>query len=232
MAMRKNELPVPVPEVYEHEQFGQIRVVKIDGDVKFVGTDVATALGYANPRDALAKHVPDHFKRESRIATPGGVQSVIVLDEAGLYRLVFRSKLPEAEKFTDWACEIMVNVRREGYYALPGAEVETDLFDKLEKAKLRLERRRLKLDRERLKHDCERLAFELKQAELANSADAKKMTTAQLLRELASAARDDKLRNDLVCQAATLLGVTVKFAEQQSSSTETRNARLSKSLTR
>ena len=225
MAMRKNELPVPVPEVYEHEQFGQIRVVKIDGDVKFVGTDVATALGYANPRDALAKHVPDHFKRESRIATPGGVQSVIVLDEAGLYRLVFRSKLPEAEKFTDWACEIMVNIRREGYYALPGAEVETDRFDKLEKAKLRLERQRLKLDRERL-------AFELKQAELANSADAKKMTTAQLLRELASAARDDKLRNDLVCQAATLLGVTVKFAEQQSSSTETRNARLSKSLTR
>ena len=225
MAMRKNELPVPVPEVYEHEQFGRIRVIKIDGDVKFVGTDVATALGYANPRDALAKHVPDHFKRESRIATPGGVQSVIVLDEAGLYRLVFRSKLPEAEKFTDWACEIMVNIRREGYYALPGAEVETDRFDKLEKAKLRLERQRLKLDRERL-------AFELKQAELANSADAKKMTTAQLLRELASAARDDKLRNDLVCQAATLLGVTVKFAEQQSSSTETRNARLSKSLTR
>ena len=119
----------------------------------------------------------------------------------------------------------MVNIRREGYYALPGAEVETDRFDKLEKAKLRLERRRLKLDRERL-------AFELKQAELANSADAKKMTTAQLLRELASATRDDKLRNELVCQAATLLGVTVAFAKKQSSSTESQNVYPFKSLTR
>lgn len=122
MAMKIGTLPAVVPQIYEHEQFGKIRVVTIDGEVKFVGRDVANALGYSNPRDALAKHVPDKFKTVSQIATPQGVQSVTLISEAGLYKLVFRSKLPEAERFTDWAAEIMVSVRKTGSYTLPESD--------------------------------------------------------------------------------------------------------------
>lgn len=111
-----------VPQIYEHEQFGQIRVIEIEGEVKFVGRDAAIALGYSNPRDALAKHVPDKFKGVSQIATPYGAQTMTIISEAGLYRLAFRSKLPEAEKFTDWAAEIMVSVRKTGSYTLPESD--------------------------------------------------------------------------------------------------------------
>lgn len=123
MAMKIGTLPAVVPQVYEHEQFGKIRVVTIDGEVKFVGTDAATALGYANPQKALRDHVPAHFKRAERIVHPsGGAQNTILIDEQGLYRLAFRSKLPEAERFTDWAAEIMVSVRKTGSYTLPEAD--------------------------------------------------------------------------------------------------------------
>ena len=189
MSMKQGEVPALVPQVFEHEQFGQVRVVTIDGEPKFVGTDVATTLGYANPRDALAKHVPDKFKRGSQIATPGGVQSVILIDEAGLYRLVFRSKLPEAEKFTDWACEIMVSVRKTGSYTLPTVATE-------------LERERLEVEKMQLATEQARLEVEFKRLALERDNFAK----AQLFRELASASGDNQsMRNKFLKEAAKLL---------------------------
>ena len=122
MAMKQGELPAVVPQIYEHEQFGKIRVVKIGEEVKFFGSDVATALGYTNPRKALADHIPDKFKLVSQIVTAGQRRTVTLISEEGLYRLTFRSKLPEAEKFTDWACEIMISVRKTGSYTLPESD--------------------------------------------------------------------------------------------------------------
>ena len=102
---------------FTHPDFGDVRVVNENGEPLFVGKDVAIALGYSNPRDALAKHVPDKFKRVSQIATPGGKQDVTLITEAGLYKLVFASKLPKATEFSDWVCEeVIPSIRKYGIY--------------------------------------------------------------------------------------------------------------------
>ena len=104
-------------QLFEHEEFGSVRVVIIDGEPWFVGKDVAIALGYKEPEKAIREHIPDKFKGVSVLDTPGGKQKVVVINEAGMYRLVFRSKLPAAEKFTDWVCEeVLPSIRKTGAY--------------------------------------------------------------------------------------------------------------------
>ena len=108
-----------LPQVFNHPQFGSVRIVIIDNVAWFVGKDVATALGYAKPADAVRDHVPDKFKGVSVLETPGGRQEVVAINEAGVYKLVMRSKLPKAEEFSDWACgEVLPSVRKYGYYSV------------------------------------------------------------------------------------------------------------------
>ena len=112
------------PTIYEHEQFGKIRVVDEKGEPWFVGKDVATALGYSNPRKALADHVPDKFKKDGVTIrdSMGREQTPTLITEAGLYKLVMRSKLPTAEKFSDWVCaEVIPTIRKHGVYMTPAA---------------------------------------------------------------------------------------------------------------
>ena len=112
-------------QIFKHPDFGDVRIIEIDGKPFFVGKDVAVALDYSNPRDALAKHVPDKFKRVSQIATPGGEQKMTLISEAGMYKLVMRSKLPNAEKFSDWTCEeVLPSIRKTGMYIDPNAPID------------------------------------------------------------------------------------------------------------
>ena len=106
-------------QIFNHPEFGGVRVVELDGEAFFVGRDVATALGYAKPENALATHVPDKYKKVTPIqGTLGGTQNMTVINEAGLYKLVMRSKLPNAEKFSDWVCEeVLPSIRKHGVYA-------------------------------------------------------------------------------------------------------------------
>lgn len=106
--------------LFENEHLrAKIRTVVIDGDPWFVGKDVADYLAYANTKDALKKLVPDKYKRRSRLATPWGVQSFVLINEAGLYKLIFRSTLPKAVEFSDWVCEdVLPKLRRTGEYHL------------------------------------------------------------------------------------------------------------------
>jgi anti-repressor protein len=67
-----------------------------------VANDVAKALGYADPADAVWRKVKAKNKGICEIQTPGGIQSMTVLKESGIYQLIFGSKLPSAEKFQDW----------------------------------------------------------------------------------------------------------------------------------
>lgn len=95
----------------------QVRTVVIDGQPWFVGRDVALALGYSNPRDALAKHVPDQHKGVSRIATPSGGQDMTVITEPGMYRLIMRSNTELADRFQEWVtAEVLPAIRRTGGY--------------------------------------------------------------------------------------------------------------------
>ena len=118
MAMKRKNLPELAPQVFDHEQFGSVRVVMIDNEPYFVGIDVAKALGYKRERDALKEHVPDKFKLTRQITASGQRRNVTLINEHGMYRLVLRSKLPSAEKFTDWACDVLVSIRKTGSYSV------------------------------------------------------------------------------------------------------------------
>lgn len=106
-------------QVFNHEEFGDVRVIIRDGEPWFVGKDVANALGYKNTRDALAKHVDDQDKGESRIATPSGTQIMIVINESGFYSLVFSSELEGAQAFKHWVThEVLPSIRKTGSYSI------------------------------------------------------------------------------------------------------------------
>lgn len=120
-------------QIYNHPEFGGVRVIMIDSEPYFVGTDVANALGYSNPQKALRDHVPDKYKRAERIVHPsGGAQDTIVISEAGLYKLVMRSKLPNAEKFSDWVCEeVLPSIRKTGMYIDPRTEITSEMLRRM-----------------------------------------------------------------------------------------------------
>ena len=85
--------------IYENEEFGTVRTVVVDGEPWFVGKDVAEALGYSNSRKALLDHVDDEDKGVTNCDTLGGNQNLTIINESGVYALIFRSKLPNAKKF-------------------------------------------------------------------------------------------------------------------------------------
>lgn len=107
-------------KIFKNSEFGEVRTVEIDGEPWLVGKDVALALGYSNPRDALAKHVDDEDKGVSQIATPSGIQEMTIINESGLYSLVLSSKLPSAKKFRRWVTsEVLPSIRKTGAYNIP-----------------------------------------------------------------------------------------------------------------
>ena len=119
-------------QIFNNPDFGDIRVVVINNEPWLVGKDAAIALGYSKPADAIRVHVPDKFKGVYEMETPGGRQKVVILKEAGLYKLIMRSKLPNAEKFSDWTCgEVLPSIRKDGFYINPNAPVDPDLLIKI-----------------------------------------------------------------------------------------------------
>lgn len=125
--------------VFKNEDFGEVRTIEINGEPWFVGKDVATKLGYSNPRDALANHVFDEDKGVEKLDTPGGVQSLTIINESGLYSLVFNSRLESAKKFKHWVTsEVIPQIRKTGAYHIPKtyAEALREIADKAEKMEL------------------------------------------------------------------------------------------------
>ena len=90
------------------------------GEPWFVGKDVASVLGYSNPRDALAKRVDTDDKGVANCDTLGGEQNMTIINESGLYSLILSSKLPTAKKFKHWVTsEVLPNIRKHGAYMTP-----------------------------------------------------------------------------------------------------------------
>ena len=104
--------------IFENEAFGTVRTLYIEGQPWFVGKDVAEALGYSNPRDALSKHVDEDDKNTVAIRDGNkGNPNQIIINEAGVYSLIFSSKLPEAKSFKRWVThEVLPSIRRHGVY--------------------------------------------------------------------------------------------------------------------
>lgn len=107
-------------QIFNHERFGQVRVVMIDGEPWFVGKDVADILGYTNSRKAIADHVDEDDKGVTKCDTLGGVQDLVAINESGLYSLILSSKLPTAKRFKHWVTsEVLPSVRKHGAYMTP-----------------------------------------------------------------------------------------------------------------
>lgn len=102
-------------QIFNNPEFGTIRTLTIDDKTLFCANDVAKALGYARPADAISAHCKGSVKH--RVLTNGGPQLMTFIPESDLYRLTFKSKLPAAEKFTDWVTEqVLPSIRKNGGY--------------------------------------------------------------------------------------------------------------------
>lgn len=108
-------------QIFNSPDFGTVRTLDNDGTVLFCGADIAKALGYSNPSKALNDHCKgDLTKRYPITDSLGRTQDAIFIPESDLYRLVFGSKLPTAEKFTDWVTEtVLPSIRKHGAYMTP-----------------------------------------------------------------------------------------------------------------
>lgn len=126
-------------QIFKNEEFGEIRTVQLNNETYFVGKDIATALGYKNTKDALLTHVDESDKRviqRSEITTiennlPKDVfpvnfvsadipnRGLTIINESGLYALIFGSKLESAKRFKHWVTsEVLPSIRKHGVYAV------------------------------------------------------------------------------------------------------------------
>lgn len=103
-------------QIFNNSEFGAIRTAQINGDVYFVGKDVAEILGYTNPQKAIRDHVDDDDKTVNDSFRVNGT-AVVLINESGLYSLILSSKLPKAKEFKHWVTgEILPTIRKHGAY--------------------------------------------------------------------------------------------------------------------
>ena len=115
-------------QVFQNAEFGSVRTTTVNGEVMFVAKDIATILGYSNPRDAINNHVDDEDKGVAKCDTLGGVQDLTIINESGLYSLILSSKMPNARKFKRWVtAEVLPAIRRHGMYVTEDLIANPDL---------------------------------------------------------------------------------------------------------
>lgn len=103
--------------VFGNADFGEVRTVVIDGEPWFVGKDVAQCLGYTNPSKALADHVDDDDKLNNKTLSSLGQRGGWLINESGMYALIFGSKLEKAREFKRWVTsEVLPALRKTGHY--------------------------------------------------------------------------------------------------------------------
>lgn len=118
----KNEVTI-----FNNEEFGQVRTLVINDKPYFVANDVANALGYKVPKDAISAHCKGAIKH--RLPTNGGNQEIKFIPEGDIYRLIMKSKLPSAEKFESWVVdEVLPSIRKHGAY-MTNEVIERTLTD-------------------------------------------------------------------------------------------------------
>lgn len=101
--------------IFNNPEFGEVRTIEEDGKVLFCGNDVAKALGYSSPKDAISRHCKGALIR--RLPTNGGEQDMKFIPEGDIYRMAAKSELPGAERFESWIFdEVLPSIRRNGGY--------------------------------------------------------------------------------------------------------------------
>lgn len=155
-------------KIFENPEFGQVRMVVIDGEPWFVGKDVASVLGYEKERNAIQRHVDeDDALKRGVTDSLGRTQETTIINESGLYALIFGSKLPNAKKFKNWVTsEVLPSIRKTGAYGnrIPMttegqikllAQGNVELNEKIDNVKQELEE--FKQDMPLLAVECEKV---------------------------------------------------------------------------
>jgi anti-repressor protein len=117
-------------QIFNSSEFGRIRTLDKNGQPYFVASDIAKALGYIDS----AKAIRTHCKGVSEMSTPtnGGIQTVKIIPEGDVYRLIMKSKLPSAERFESWVMdEVLPTIRKHGMYAVDELVNNPDLLIKV-----------------------------------------------------------------------------------------------------
>lgn len=105
-------------QAFNSLEFGQIRTINIEDEPWFVGKDVALALGYKDTINAIKRHVFEEDKAGWQNATSGQNREMTIINESGLYALIFGSKLEKANQFKRWVTnDILPSIRKHGMYA-------------------------------------------------------------------------------------------------------------------
>lgn len=105
------------PQIFNFEQ-NEVRTILVNDEPYFVAKDSAVILGYKRTADAIKQHVDAEDKGVGEIQTPGGIQRMTLINESGLYSLIFSSQLPNAKKFKRWVTsEVLPTIRKNGMYA-------------------------------------------------------------------------------------------------------------------
>jgi len=156
--------------IFNNADFGDVRTVEKDGNIWFVGKDVAEALGYARTADAVKAHIDADDKGVCVLPTPGGRQETTIINESGLYSLVLSSKLPKAKAFKRWiTSEVIPSIRKTGSYNKPSKQPTTQQAQRAKAMLLNAQSRQCKLwlrlaettDLPDYKHICQQKAAEV-----------------------------------------------------------------------
>lgn len=112
-------------QIFDNAQFGQLRGMNINGEAWLMATDVARKLGYSNPQKAIRDHVDEEDKTLNESFTVNGTSPVLI-NESGVYALIFSSKLQKAREFKHWVTsEVLPQIRKTGGY-IPVSEIDDE----------------------------------------------------------------------------------------------------------
>jgi anti-repressor protein len=164
---------------FKNEDFGEIRTMLVDGVPYFVGRDVALALGYAKPRNAILQHVDNEDALKQGIPdSQGFIQQTTLINESGVYSLIFGSKLETAKSFKKWVTsEVLPSIRKSGSYSvIPSYQIE----DPIKRAEKWIEEQK---EKKALEIKVGELSIENKELEKRIEEDAPKVIFAMAVTE-------------------------------------------------
>ena len=117
-------------QIFQNPEFGNIRTMRDEkGEPWFCGRDVAEALGYKKPENALAQHVEKGDTLKQGTPTTSGIQQMLFINESGLYSLILSSKLESARRFKHWVTsEVLPSIRKQGGYMVARADESDEVI--------------------------------------------------------------------------------------------------------
>ena len=154
-------------QIFNNPDFGDIRTVIIDGEPWFIANDIGKALGYADPRTGAKKLVDDEDKLVVPLDSAGQTRQMTVINESGLYAMIFGSTLDTAKTFKRWVTsEVLPQIRKTGSYSVPKEPIAlpttpTEQIKLLETVSVNLDA--VKSDLEQFKEDCPLFPVEAEQ---------------------------------------------------------------------